>query len=224
MTRTRQRSRGFVRRSKWDGATWSALGSGLYGYYALAEALAVYDGKLIAGGSFSSAGGQPANCIAAWDGASWSALGMGIGDPSSSVVSALLTFDDGSGPALYAAGEFHQAGGVPVNNIARWNGSDWSAVGEGFNGAVHALAVFDDGTGPTLYAAGRFTGRIAKWNGQSWTVVAGPLSATVYMHWPVFLPLLGRRCSRAADYGRLGPPRVPALRYGHASRPSRGAT
>jgi len=39
----------------------------------------------------------------------------------------MTVFDDGSGPALYAGGFFTQAGGVPVNYIARW-GSPCAAV------------------------------------------------------------------------------------------------
>jgi hypothetical protein len=85
-------------------------------------------------------------------------------------VSALTVFDDGTGPALYAGGEFTTAGGVPAHGIARWDGTAWSSLGSGMNDWVRALTVFDDGTGPALYAGGNFTtaggggaGRIAKW-------------------------------------------------------------
>ncbi len=73
------------------------------------------------------------------------------------------------------------AGGVPANRIAKWNGSEWSALGAGINdegGAVHALAAFDDGGGPALYVGGEFTQvdgepihNIARWNGQTWSAV-----------------------------------------------------
>ena len=36
------------------------------------------DGQLIAGGSFTTAGGQATNCIARWDGANWHGLGNGV--------------------------------------------------------------------------------------------------------------------------------------------------
>ena len=87
-------------------------------------------------------------------------------------VQALTVFDDGSGQALYVGGGFESAGGVFVNNVARWNGKRWAALGGGANGSVNALAVFDDGSGPALYAGGNFTSaggsaanHIAKWNG-----------------------------------------------------------
>ncbi|MFH0983158.1 MAG: hypothetical protein V2A79_16685 [Planctomycetota bacterium] len=76
-------------------------------------------------------------------------------------VNAITVFDDGTGPALYAGGAFTAAGGVLANRIAKWNGTQWSALGSGLTGGsspyVSALAVFDDGTGPALYAGGEFT-------------------------------------------------------------------
>jgi hypothetical protein len=68
--------------------------------------LGVYDDgagpALYAGGSFTTAGGLPANRIAKWDGSSWSALGSGM----SSDVYATSAFDHGSGPFLFAGGAF----------------------------------------------------------------------------------------------------------------------
>jgi len=46
-------------------------------------------------------------------------------------VGALTVFDDGSGPALYAGGNFTIAGGVAANRVAKWNGSSWSSLGSG---------------------------------------------------------------------------------------------
>ena len=34
---------------------------------------------------------------------------------------------------LYVGGDFTVAGDVPANNIAKWNGSSWSALGSGMN-------------------------------------------------------------------------------------------
>jgi predicted phage tail protein len=72
------------------------------------------------------------------------------------------------GTSLYAGGWFTSAGGVTVNQIARWNGSAWSALGSGTDGAVNALAVM----GTSLYAGGWFSTvndtltaqRIARWD------------------------------------------------------------
>ena len=57
-----------------------------------------------------------------------------------------------SGSDLYAGGHFTTAGGSAANDIAKWDGSSWSALGSGMNNAVDALAV----SGSDLYAGGYF--------------------------------------------------------------------
>src|SRR6266481_9298362 len=47
---------------------------------------------------------------------------------------------DGSGN-LYIAGDFTAVGDVVANHIAKWNGSNWTALGSGMNSNVFALAV-----------------------------------------------------------------------------------
>jgi hypothetical protein len=73
------------------------------------------------------------------------------------MVSTLTVLDDGTGPALYAGGDFTTAGGVSANRIAKWDGTEWSPLGNGIDDWVRALAVFDDGSGPALYAGGYFS-------------------------------------------------------------------
>jgi hypothetical protein len=58
-----------------------------------------------------------------------------------------------SGSDLYAGGDFTTAGGGAATNIAKWNGSSWSALGSGMNNSVRVLAV----SGSDLYAGGYFT-------------------------------------------------------------------
>ncbi len=171
--------------AKWDGASWSPLGSGLTDGV---HALAVFDDDgagpnapaLYAGGAFLFAGELSANRIAKWDGSSWTSLGSGMDSP----VRALAVFDeDGAGPslpALFAGGAFGSAGGTSALRVARWNGTSWSAAGSGTSDEVFALAVFDDdGAGPHLpklvaggtfaVAGGQTARRIAAWNGTSWS-------------------------------------------------------
>src|SRR5262245_3585276 len=62
-------------------------------------------------------------------------------------VHAVAVYDDGGGPALFAAGNFSFAGNTPANRIAKWSGSGWTALGSGLDGDVNALAVYDDGSG-----------------------------------------------------------------------------
>jgi hypothetical protein len=133
--------------AKWNGSSWSALGSGMGGDDPIVSALAVSGSTLFAGGQFANAGGVAATNIAQWNGSSWSALGSGMNID----VEALAV----SGGTLYAGGYFTTAGGSPANSIAKWDGSSWSALGSGMNYYVSALAV--SGTGSDLYAGGEFT-------------------------------------------------------------------
>jgi hypothetical protein len=149
--------------AKWDGSTWSAVGSGMNQMvFALAFGAA---GDLYAGGSFTNAGGLAANSVARWNGSAWSALGSGMDLD----VRCLRT--DGSN--VFAAGSFTRAGGVVVNHVAKWNGSSWSALGSGVDDRVDVLMT--DGFG-NLYAGGAFTSaggieapHLAKWSGTTWS-------------------------------------------------------
>ncbi|MBI5363513.1 MAG: hypothetical protein HZA53_10075 [Planctomycetes bacterium] len=177
--------------ARWNGTSWSPLGVGMSGpVFALASFDDGSGSALYAGGLFQLAGGQPANAIARWNGTSWSPVGGGMTGPGASVFG-LLVHDDGSGPALYATGPFSSAGGAPSANLARWNGTSWSAVGGGLDSYAYALAAQDDGTGKALYAGGTFAhaggvvaSDLARWNGTSWSSVVGgvtvPTNASVF--------------------------------------------
>lgn len=174
--------------ARWDGVSWSALSADVdFGYV---SALTVHDDgtgpALFAGGDFRTIGGKYVWHIAKWTGSAWHPLGRGQG--LDAAVSALSTFDDGTGNALYAGGNFFSGSGIELNHIGRWDGKSWSALGEGLNGSVGALRVFDDGTGSALYAGGFFNGTgsgsttlscIARWDGTSWSNVDIGISNTV---------------------------------------------
>jgi hypothetical protein len=172
--------------ARWDGQRWSALGQGLD---AGAVALASFDDgtgeALYAGGYFTTAGGVPARGVARWDGAAWSAVGTGEGFDG--LVSALAVHDDGTGPALYAGGEFLRVDGRTAQNVARWDGVRWSPVASGVPAEVFCLHVFDDGTGPALYAGGDdFTppgtpnNGVLRWDGRQWSALSTPLDGEAY--------------------------------------------
>jgi trimeric autotransporter adhesin len=99
----------------WDGTTWQNLGAGIGG---TGRALASFrpgpghPELLIVGGSFASAGGQPAARIAAWNGQNWQALGAGVNDR----VEALAEYRG----QLYVGGWFTRAGGMSSPYLARW--------------------------------------------------------------------------------------------------------
>ena len=164
--------------AKWDGAAWSALGTGAANPLTTptVNALAVSGSNLYAGGFFATLDGVTVNGIAKWDGTSWSALGSGIGGVvgfcCNDHVSALAT----TGNDLYAGGQFSKIGDVSANGIAKWDGTNWSALGPGFD-YVYALGL----SGTNLYAGGE--GYVVKWNGASWTMI-GPRIAYTYLNGP----------------------------------------
>ncbi len=167
--------------AKWDGSSWSPLGSGVGGSV---FALAAHSDRqgvppvLYAAGTFTSAGGASANSIARWDGVAWSEVGGGVNGWATSL--AEFAPNPLSHPALVVGGLFTMAGSTPADRIASWDGSTWSPLGTGTDDAVVAMTVYDDGrgAGPALYVGGSFThagglaaNRVAKWDGVAWTAL-----------------------------------------------------
>ena len=136
--------------TKWNGSSWVALGNGLHGISV--NSLCAYQSQLYAGGFFDTVY-TPGNAIAKWNGSTWVALGSGankgvFGSPGYNV-KVMKVF----GSNLYVGGTFTTAGGIPASNIAKWDGTSWSAVGSGTNGDVNAMEVYNG----NLYIGGNFT-------------------------------------------------------------------
>jgi hypothetical protein len=159
--------------AQWNGATWSALGTGLQYSSQAVKALAVLpNGDLIAGGYFTLAGGMSANRIARWNGTTWSSLGTGMGATLGGLawVQTLTTLPTGD---LIVGGYFSAAGGAGVSGIARWDGTTWSALGTGVSGTVHALTTRSNGqliaVGEFDAAGGEIANSIAQSDGTTWS-------------------------------------------------------
>ena len=170
---------------RWSGSSWSAVAMvGITTGWGV-RSLAVFDdgsgSALYAGGDFYSIGGSVIPVVARWDGTTWSPVGQGFLQTSGIGVACFEVFDDGTGPALYAAGDF--LGTPPISNIARWDGTSWSPVGSLPNNLlyavrVHDLAVFDDGGGPRLFVGGQREappgqGVVWTWDGAIWSLPFG---------------------------------------------------
>ncbi|RKX25709.1 MAG: hypothetical protein DRP45_05285 [Candidatus Zixiibacteriota bacterium] len=167
-----------------DDIYWSPLGSGMGGAMPVVCALTAYDGKLIVGGGFSTAGGVPANSIASWDGSSWSSIG-GLGGSVAWPVLACAVYED----RLIVGGSFWSAGGVETNSIASWDGNNWFPLGSGMGDeptipapAVQTLTVYDGkliAGGDFTTAGGLVTDYIASWDGNSWSPLGSGMSSGV---------------------------------------------
>ncbi|MDP4196155.1 MAG: hypothetical protein Q8940_13950, partial [Bacteroidota bacterium] len=167
--------------AKWDGTQWSVLaceggGNGVNGGV---SALAVCNNELYVGGCFDLLDdGTTVNFVAKWNGSQWSALPCGGGNVGlNSYVYAIAV----SGTDIYFGGEFTMLGDgtTSANNIAMWNGTQWSSLAcggsNGLGGLVYSIAVY----GSDIYAAGGFTtfgdgtpvNYIARWNGSQWSTL-----------------------------------------------------
>ena len=176
---------------RWDGVSWQS------GYnintndtfFALyfndpligMDAVAFQDTNIYIGGHFSITWHDPTitittNCmnIMRFDGTYARIMGTGL---DSNVVAMAVV-----GTNLYVAGNFANAGGVPANRIAVWNGNNWAGVGGGVvgSGSVLSLAAI----GNNLFAGGSFTNlggtpftHIARWDGTNWSALG---SGTYY--------------------------------------------
>jgi hypothetical protein len=163
--------------ARWDGITWSALNSGISstnsGYSAVLAMTVDRFGYVYAGGRFNQADNQAANNIARWDGSKWNALGNGLVGQSGSLISVNGLASDGRGN-IFAGGRFSSAGGISVNNLAKWNGDEWLDVGGGIQSTkdspILVKSIIADGN--DIYISGTFdiaggtpVASAAKWNG-----------------------------------------------------------
>ena len=152
--------------AKWNGTTWSSVGSGVNGvvWDMFVEPVSH---NLYAGGSFATAGGVTVNYVGVWNGTSWSALGSGA---NGSVYS--MAWDPATS-SLYVSGLVT----TPAARIAKYSSSTWSALGSGLD--WYALSLDWDASTNSLYLAGGFTvangvscsGQVGKFNGTTFTAL-----------------------------------------------------
>lgn len=87
------------------------------------------------------------------------------------------------GENVYIGGFFSIAGDVIANNIAKWNGQEWSALGDGIGGVVNSILVNGSGgivVGGDFSRAGEATAHnIAVWDGQHWAEFGGGVDGSV---------------------------------------------
>ena len=136
---------------RWTGSSWAIL-PGSPG----ANALTVFNGELVAGGSG----------VHQWNGSTWTPLGTGL-----TTVYALTVHDN----SLIAGGFFGVSSGT---NAARWDGTDWVPMGTWLKPSVRALAVYNG----TLVAGGFLQANVITgiggngvgyWDGTEWHPLGG---------------------------------------------------
>ncbi len=152
--------------ANWDGVDWKPLGQGVN---AEVRALACTNGSVCVGGTFTQAGGQPANKLARWDGLTWS-----VPPPDLHVkgIYALALLDETN---LIAGGAITLGTNPTTHNIAVFNGLQWRGFGTGLIGPSISDLQFNEAN---LYARGNFTSLegqpvdyFARWDGSIWSEI-----------------------------------------------------
>jgi hypothetical protein len=153
---------------RWDfdnpAAGWQPVGQHLG--FNLVQTLAEYAGELFVGGYEMG--------LLRFNGTSWVAFGGGLYLGNESPDEILAVFDlrtyQGdlivAGTFSYAGNQQYQPDAVPVFHLARWNGTNWSAFGEGTNNATVTLHEHDGAL---------FTG--------GWFQMAGGMPAGYWASW-----------------------------------------
>lgn len=200
----------------WNGTQWTAMGSP-NGTNNSVYALTTFNSELILAGDFTSAGNLVSvNRIARYN-ASGTYASLGTGIDNNKVLS-LAVYQS----QLYAGGNFTSIGGVTVNNLARWNGSNWNTVLSGTNGTVSCFGF----QGSNLIVGGSFTNignSISYWNGTAFSplgngITGGTPSVNSILVWSNILVAAGSfttagltdvSVNNVAAYGSI--PSVPTL-------------
>ncbi|HRT06361.1 MAG TPA: hypothetical protein P5204_11750 [Kiritimatiellia bacterium] len=153
------------------------------------------DRVLYAGGSFTNVGGSNCYRVARYDGTNWSDMAGGVFRVAN--VNCIVPSSNG---IVYAGGYFtniggsYMSGGILANDggtnsraVAKWDGSQWVAMGNHDNPECNGLffasningyvnAILPSTNGP-VYAGGYFTNTnfrynlnyVSKWTGTAWT-------------------------------------------------------
>lgn len=147
--------------ARWDGSAWSSLGFDNFGGASLRAAARV-GSTLYVGGST-----RDGSSLHAWDGVNWT---YDIGGIDGEIASLAALGSD-----LYMSGNFYSVdyGNLPVEQLARWDGSSFSSLGDvAPDGGVQRIGI-DNGM---LFVVGSFFNTpgpyCAHWNGSNW--LGGP--------------------------------------------------
>lgn len=132
--------------ARWDGESWHAYGEGLGDIFGAVHAVAMWNGQLVASGSFDTSGETEVGHVAVWNGSAWERLGPAALDGFS--VSALEPVGD----ALYVGGMFALTEGGEHAHVAVYDGTAWTDLGAGVSDVVEAVLAMDEG----VYIGGTF--------------------------------------------------------------------
>jgi hypothetical protein len=209
--------------ARWDGHQWSALGGGVVICHqndcVTVDSVAVGASNIYAIGLIDTdlvGVGVDVNAqgVTQWDGQGWVTLGGGVtGEGLNLSLNVVAT----SGGDTYVGGNFQNAGGTSVNNIARWDGKAWQPLGDGitrpgtctgywdFSCRGYVLSIATAGT--DVYVGGWFSragdveaNGVARWDGSTWHPLgSGAIDGTVFA-----ITVHGKEVYAGGDFTEIG--------------------
>lgn len=173
--------------ARWDGTAWQAVGDGFTdGCHSLVTIDSVlyltrYEMQV------------DSNWVYSLNNADWEKLGSGFyleGANSGQFYTCSIYDVIEYNGDIYASGEFNRNGGQVVNGIAKWDGTDWSPLGEGLTDPIfgqviypHQMLVFNGQLlvcGNFSTAGGTAVNGVAVWDGGAWSALGEGFNSTVY--------------------------------------------
>jgi hypothetical protein len=170
--------------AKWNGTEWSKLDLGLsdynFSYNDNVTGMVYFNNKIYMTGQMYGSNTTPYTNFSA----RVNLLNLSL----TAVAGNNFKFQDGNFNAyavdslgnLYVGGYFSSDEGSPANYIAKWDGSNWFALGSGLDEGVTAIAIDSDNN---VYVGGYFSSAggnpvnyIAKWDGSNWSALGDGLS------------------------------------------------
>lgn len=129
------------------------------------DALASWDGFLVAAGIFDRIQGVDTNLLA-WDGANWSPI-----EPFVASINALIVLNG----ELIAGGGSQQTNDDTLSTVAAWDGTQWTPLGSELNrGSVSALTLYEGVLVAAVYSHDAVDSSfVATWDGNSWHSLGG---------------------------------------------------
>lgn len=160
--------------------SWDTLGGGMAAGIGI-NSMLIYDGKLIAGGSYVKIGSTITDNIGIWNRDQWDSLGSGLG----CWVEDMIIFNG----ELIVVGCFLSVDNKPGRGIAKWDGMKWVGFDDafyGFSPKPLKMLVYKG----ELYVAGSETGirigsdtiygqHIVRWDGVNWDTLGASITSPV---------------------------------------------
>ena len=186
--------------ARFNGSTWSDMGSATFTGSNIVFALCEHAGNLVMAGQVPSL-----NNIAIWDdvGSSWQTPGPGFNFR----VKAL----DSNGAKLYAAGDFTLSGATPMVARAEWNGSTWKQIPTSGGVGDAALAVWNGGV--VVKGGVPLPSKLGFWNGSVLTPMTDSIGVASWTNGGGVVQLLnwGGRLVATGNFVNVGAIPAPCV-------------